>query len=130
MLPRPGASVLKIGSRCLHDIGLAADHQAVAALQSPDAAAGADVDVMDALGLQFLGAANIVDVIRIAAIDDDVAFFHARRELPSVCIHDGGRHHQPDRARRFQLAQKFIERTAIRRRLRLPRSATASALLS
>ncbi len=34
----------------LYRLGLAADHHAVAALQAPDAAAGADIDVVDALG--------------------------------------------------------------------------------
>ena len=52
MSPRPGASVLKIGSRCCTMFVLAADHQAVAAFQAPHAAAGADVDVVDALGLR------------------------------------------------------------------------------
>ena len=64
--------------------GLAADHQAVAALQAPDAAAGADIGVVNAARLQLLGAANVVDVIRVAAIDDDVALLHARGKLCSV----------------------------------------------
>ena len=46
----PGASVAKIGSRCLHHLRLAADHHAVAALQAPDAAAGADVHVVNPFG--------------------------------------------------------------------------------
>ena len=57
----------------LHDIALAADHHAIAALQAPHAAAGADIDVMDPLGVQLLGAANVVDVIGIAAVNQDVA---------------------------------------------------------
>ena len=69
----PGASVAKIGSRRLHDLRLAADHHAVAALQAPDAAAGADVDVVDALRREFLGAADVVDVVGVAAVDEDVA---------------------------------------------------------
>ena len=56
-----------------YDIGLAADHHAIAALQSPNAAARANVHIMDSLGGELLGAANIVDIIRIAAIDHDVA---------------------------------------------------------
>ena len=57
----------------LHDVGLAADHHAVAALQAPDAAAGADIHIVDALCGQFLGAANVVDVVGIAAVDKNVA---------------------------------------------------------
>src|SRR5215831_5420321 len=45
------------------DPSFAADHHAVAAFQPPDTAAGADVDIVDALGRQLLGAANVVDVI-------------------------------------------------------------------
>ena len=56
MSPMPGASAAKIGSRCSTIALLAADHQAVAALEPPDAAAGADVDVVDALLAQRLRA--------------------------------------------------------------------------
>ena len=38
------------GIEVLHDLGLAADHLAIAALEAPDAAAGADVDVVDRPG--------------------------------------------------------------------------------
>ena len=46
--PVPGARVLKIGSRCLKIVRLGADHQTVAALDAPDAAAGAGIHVMNA----------------------------------------------------------------------------------
>src|SRR6266404_8615623 len=44
-------------------IVFAADHLAVAALQSPYAAARADIDIVNAFGGKLLGAANIIDVI-------------------------------------------------------------------
>ena len=51
----------------------AADHQAVAALEAEDAAAGAAVDVVDpALG-ELAGAADVVAVVGVAAVDDRVA---------------------------------------------------------
>ena len=50
--PRPGASVLKIGSRCFDHAVRPADHLAIAALQAPHAAAGADVDILNSLGRQ------------------------------------------------------------------------------
>src|SRR5262249_14287783 len=53
----------------LHHGGLAADHHAVAALQAPDATAGADVDIVDALGRQLLGSADVVDVVGVATVD-------------------------------------------------------------
>src|ERR1044071_3987161 len=56
------------------DHGLvAADHHAVAALDAPDAAAGADVDIVDALFVERLAAANVVLPKGVAAVDDDVA---------------------------------------------------------
>ena len=52
---------------------VAADHHAIAALASPDAAADADVDVVDLLLLQRARRPEIVDVVRVAAVDDRVA---------------------------------------------------------
>ena len=49
--PMPGASAAKIGSSRRTGAPLAADHQAVAALEAPDAAAGAHVQVVDALAV-------------------------------------------------------------------------------
>ena len=69
----PGAREAKIGSRCRTDRLFAADHQAVAALAAEDAAAGSHVDVMNPAALQFRGAADVVVIVGIAAIDDDVA---------------------------------------------------------
>ena len=57
----------------LADLGFAADHQAVAFLQPPDAAAGAGVDVVDALGRQRLRAPHVVVKVGVAAVDDGVA---------------------------------------------------------
>ena len=56
----------------LNDAGFAADHFAVAALESPNAAAGANVDVVNALGQEVFRAADVVDVVRIAAVDKDI----------------------------------------------------------
>src|SRR5271166_4339421 len=51
----------------------AADHHAITTLKAPNAARGADVDVLDALFGKGFRAANVVLVVRIAAIDNDVA---------------------------------------------------------
>ena len=58
--------------QALHGRLFAADHHAIAALQAPHAAAGADIYIMNSLGREFLAAADIVNVIRISAIDNDV----------------------------------------------------------
>src|SRR5207237_6635007 len=49
------------------------DHQTVAALGSPDAAARTDVDVVDALFPQRRRTADVVLEVRVAAVDDRVA---------------------------------------------------------
>ena len=62
-----------------HRIDFAADHHAVAAFQPPDTAASADVHIVDALGRQFLGPTDIVDKVRVAAVDQDVAGIEVRQ---------------------------------------------------
>ena len=47
-VPTPGASAGEDRVEPSDDVVLAADHEAVAALEPPDAAAGADVDVVEA----------------------------------------------------------------------------------
>jgi hypothetical protein len=90
----------------LHRVGLAADHHAVAAIEAPDAAARADVDIVDALGFQFLRAPDVVDAIGIAAVDQDVAGLEMGQQVGDALVDHARRHHQPDRAR---LLQRFDE---------------------
>ena len=80
--------------------GLRAHHQTVAPLDSPHAAAGARIDVLNAFLAQRDGAAHIILVIRVAAIDQDVARFEQGGKFVD---HRFGRiargHHQPHHAR-------------------------------
>ena len=55
------------------DLLLAADHQAVSALEPPHAARGADVEIMDAALAQPRGARDVVLPEAVAAVDDGVA---------------------------------------------------------
>ena len=98
------------GIEMLNGRGVAADHHAVAPLEPPDAATGADVDIMNALGGEFSGPPNVVDVIGIAAVDQDVAGVEERREFGNRLVNDRRRHHQPDRPRRAELADKLGQR--------------------
>ena len=82
----------------LHDVVFAPDHQAEAALQPEDAAARADVDVVDALWLQHRGAIDVVAVVAVATVDDDVAGLEEITELVDEPTGQRGRHHQPDGA--------------------------------
>src|SRR5580692_5244602 len=59
----------------LHDIVLATNHHAIASLQTPHAAARAHIHIVNALRGKFLGAADVVHIIRIAAVDQDVSRF-------------------------------------------------------
>src|SRR5471030_2965719 len=79
-----------------HGVFFAAYHQAVAALETSHAAAGADVDVMQAAFFELLGAADVVAVVGVAAIDDDVAFLQQWRQRRQRGIDHAGRHHHPD----------------------------------
>ena len=93
-----------------HGLVVAADHHAVAALEAPDAAADADVDVVDLPLAELARAAEVVDVVRVAAVDDRVALLEVRRELGQNGIDDPRRDHQPDRSRRVELLHELLER--------------------
>ena len=79
--PDPGCQRCEDGSRrCDRPVSPPIIWQ-ITALEPPDAAAGADVDVVDALGLQPLGALDVVPVVGVAAVDDDVAGLQQRYQL-------------------------------------------------
>ena len=112
MLPLPGANALEDGVEILYGFVVAANHHAVTPLQPPDTAAGADINVMDALGCEFLGATNVVNVVRIAAVNQDVASLQIRHDVGDGLVDHCCRHHQPDRARLLQLARHVLQRRA------------------
>src|SRR6185295_15910028 len=80
----------------LHRFGFAADHHAIAALQTPDAAARADVNIVDAFCGQLFGAANIIDVVGIAAVDQDIAALEMRQKISNCAVYRTNRHHEPN----------------------------------
>ena len=92
-----------------HGLGRTADHHAVAALQAPHAAAGADVDIVDLFGCELLGAADVVHVVGVAAVDQDVAWLQVRHHLMDGLVNDSRRHHEPDRARRVEFLHQVAE---------------------
>src|SRR5208282_6371934 len=55
------------------DIQLAADHQAVAKLESPDAAASADIHQVQLHAGEYGSAADVIVKVGVAAVDDRVA---------------------------------------------------------
>src|SRR5262245_23101046 len=94
----------------LHDRRFAADHQAIASLATPDSAAGPDVDVVNALLDELLGATDVVDIIGIAAVDEDVARREVRYEVGDGRVHRRGRDHEPKGSWRLQLLHEVRDR--------------------
>ena len=90
---------------------LAADHQAVAVREPPDAARNAGVDVLELVlareGRPPLGVAEV----RIASVDDDVTRLEQADEgLDGLLGRIAGRDHQPDGPPRLELADQLLER--------------------
>ena len=94
----------------LDNLLLAADHHAVTSLQSPDAAARSHVHVVDSLRREFLGAPDIVNVIGIAAVDQNVLCLKMGQKIRDSFVHDRRGNHQPDRTRLRELSHKLRER--------------------
>jgi hypothetical protein len=65
----------------IHGRTVATDHQAVASVDAPNAAADADVNVMDTASAQGPRASNVVDVVRVSAINDDISWLELGREI-------------------------------------------------
>ncbi len=88
------------------DDGLkAADHHAIAAVQTPDAAGGADVDITDAAGFERRGATDVVLVEGVAAVDDDIfGGGQGGHRIDGLFGRFAGRQHDPDDRRLVELA--------------------------
>src|SRR5215470_17595788 len=87
---------LEDGIKVLHGFVGAADHHAVSAVNAPDTAAGADVDIVNILLLQLFGASHVIFEHGVAAIDDDVSSVHLAGESHD-CLFGWvtGRDHHP-----------------------------------
>src|SRR6266849_373057 len=116
LAPRSAWSVAAAGSERFENgvemangVVFATDHLAIAALQSPNTAPGADIDVVNAPGGKFFGASNVVDVIGVAPVDDDVAGFELRSEVAQGGIHNASRNHEPDGARLREFFYEIVE---------------------
>jgi hypothetical protein len=75
-----------------------------------DAAGGADVDEVEALEQERLGAVHVVPVVAVAAVDDRVAGLEVLDELVDDLLDERRRHHDPDRARLVELPHQVRER--------------------
>src|SRR6185503_398394 len=89
---------------------VAADHEAVAVLAAEHSAADTDVEVVQAARAERGRAADVVDEMRVAAVDQGVAGGEPRRERVDDAVDGSGRDHDPDRARRSEQADELFER--------------------
>ena len=93
--------------QAVDDILFAADHHAIAALQPPDTAGGADIDIMDGFGPQFRRAPQIVPVEAVAAVDQRIPCVEMACQFQDGALgHFTGRQHQPHGARGFERGDK------------------------
>src|ERR1700689_1861693 len=90
---------------------VAADHHAIAAVDAPDAAGSAGIDIMDAARLQRLAAAHVLLPERVAAVDNYVVLAHQFCERLDGGLGDlAGRQHHPGGARLFEFFHEILER--------------------
>jgi len=95
----------------LDRLPLAADHQAIADLETPDPAARPGVHVVDALCGEVALAALIVMEVRIAAVDDRVAGLEMLEEVLDLGLgRVARRDHDPDGAWLLELVDKLADR--------------------
>ncbi len=93
------------------DLLLTADHEAEAALEPPDAATRAAVDVVDPALRELGRVPEIVVVVGVAAVDDHVPGLEHLGEGANRLLRDlAGRDHDPDGARLVQLGNEVLER--------------------
>jgi len=108
--PDTGRDRLEQGRQPLDDRCFAADHQAVAALEAPDAATCADVEVVDAFLTEPRCTRDVVTVVGVAAVDDHVSMVHQFPEGGHSLLGDlTGRDHHPDSTWLVQLFGELVE---------------------
>ena len=89
-------------------LAIAADHQAEAVREAPDAAGRPGIDVADAVLGQLRVAADVVVEVRVAAVDDRVAGLQVLQQLLDLRLRRGaGRDHDPGRPRLRELRDEL-----------------------
>src|SRR5664280_1190416 len=98
-----------------YGIALTSDHHTITALDPPYAAARSHVDIANTFELQFFGSPDIINIVRVASINDDVSLLHLAGDVTHGGLYRRCGHHQPDSARRLQLGHEIFERSGPRR---------------
>src|SRR5260221_276312 len=92
----------KAGSSIRAAASRSSSHYAITALPAPHAASRRRAKIADALGLPPLGPGDVIDVIRIATVDHDIAGLEMGKQAGAALVDPARRDHQPDRARLLQ----------------------------
>src|SRR5882724_13719723 len=92
-----------------NDICLATDHHAVATFKAPNAATRSDINVMNILRRELLGALDVVHVIRVPSVDDRIARFEKRQKIAYGLVHGGSGNHQPNFSRLIQALRQVFK---------------------
>src|SRR4029077_13702512 len=93
-----------------HRIFFPTNHHAVAPIKTPYATAGPNIYIMNFLPCKLLGATNVVDVVRVAAVNENVVGLEMCEQVGDILIHSRCRHHQPDRSGLRELSCKIRQR--------------------
>src|SRR5277367_57580 len=87
-----------------------ANHQAVAAFETPDTTAGPYINVMNAFTGKLFGATDVIDVVGIAPVDEDVTRPKMRNEFGDGGVDRRGGDHEPNNTRNGKFAQEICHR--------------------
>src|SRR5215472_14596434 len=96
-IANPGSESRENRIEMLDDIILPADHHAVATFETPHAATGTHVHVVNLLGREVLCALYVVDVVGVSAVDEDVACLEVWQQIRNRLIDRCRRNHEPQR---------------------------------
>src|ERR1700730_837010 len=97
-----------------HDVFFPANHHAVATIKAPYTATSPHIYIMNFLWCELLSATNIIEVVRVAAVNENVAVLEMRQEVGDTLIHSSRRHHQPYRSGPSELFCKIRQRIGSR----------------
>src|SRR5256885_564971 len=109
-VPRAGRQRREERVQMTHDVRLAADHEAVAALETEHAAARAAVHVVEPTAGEPGRAVDVVAVVGVPAVDDDVAALEVWDEALERRIDGARRYHEPDDPGRRELLDEGVQR--------------------
>src|SRR6185312_8375087 len=93
-----------------HRCGISADHHAVSPLESPDSATRSHINVVDSTRAELARPPNIIDVVRVAPVDENISRLQVRSNTGNRFIDRRCRDHQPNRTRPAQLTREISER--------------------